>query len=89
MRRTIGPGIFVSFAIGLGVGTVAGLLFAPKPGELLREEIARGAAARLDQVRSTNRKIGKRAQTLVDRANSEINDAVEAGEKAYSNAKES
>jgi hypothetical protein len=49
----------------------------------------RGVEARLDQVRSTGRKIGKRAQTLVDRANSEIKDAVEAGEKAYNNAKES
>jgi gas vesicle protein len=87
MRRTIGPGVFVSFAIGLAVGAVAGLLFAPKSGEQLREEIAQGAADGLDQVRSAGKKIGKRAQVLVDQASSEINDAVEAGENAYTNAK--
>jgi gas vesicle protein len=87
MRRIIGTGIFVSFAIGLGVGAVAGLLFAPKSGEQLREEIANGAADGLEQVRSAGKKIGERAQALVDRASTEINDAVEAGENAYTNAK--
>lgn len=87
MRRTVGPGIVVSFAIGLGVGAAAGLLFAPKSGEQLREDISHGAADGLAQVRGTGRKIGKGAQTLVDRANSEINDAVVAGENAYTNAK--
>jgi gas vesicle protein len=61
MRRTIGPGVFVSFAIGLAVGAVAGLFFAPNSGEQLREEIAQGAADGLDQVRSAGKKIGKRA----------------------------
>jgi gas vesicle protein len=87
MRRTIGPGTFVSFAIGMSVGVVAGLFFAPKSGEQLREQIANGAADGLDQVRTVGKKIGKRAQALVDRANTEINDAVEAGENAYSHAK--
>jgi gas vesicle protein len=87
MRRAIGPGVFVSFAIGLGVGAVAGLFFTSKSGEKLREEISQGAADGLDQVRSAGKKIGKRAQVLVDQASSEINDAVEAGENAYTNAK--
>ena len=87
MRRTIGPGIFLSFAIGLTVGVVAGLFFASKSGEELREQIANGAADGLDQVRSGGKKIGKRLQVLVDRANTEINNAVEAGENAYTHAK--
>jgi gas vesicle protein len=87
MRRTIGLGLFVSFAIGLGVGAVAGLFFAPKSGEQLREAIAQGATDGLDQVRSAGKKIGKRAQVLVDQASSEVNAAVEAGENAYTNAK--
>jgi hypothetical protein len=58
-------------------------------GEKLREEIANGAADGLDQVRSAGRKIGKRTQALVDRASTEINDAMEAGENAYTNAKNS
>ena len=84
MRQTIEPGIFVSFAVGLGVGAVAGLFFSPKRREQLREEIT---ADGLDQVRSASGKVEKRAHALADRASSEINGAVEAGEKAYSNAK--
>jgi gas vesicle protein len=64
------------------VGAVAGLFFAPKSGEQLREEIVNGAIDGLNQVRSAGKKIGKRAQVLVDRASDEISDAVEAGENA-------
>lgn len=85
MRQTIGPGIFVSFAVGLGA--VAGLFFAPKRREQLREEITQEAADGLDQARSASGKVEKRAHALADRASSEINGAVETGEKAYSNAK--
>jgi gas vesicle protein len=87
MKRTTGTEIFASFALGLGVGAVAGLFFAPKSGEQLREDIANGAVDGLNQVRSAGKKIGKRAQVLVDRASGEISDAVEAGENAYTNAK--
>jgi gas vesicle protein len=89
MSRNVESGIFISFAIGLGIGAIAALFFAPISGEKLREEIANGAADGLDQVRSAGRKIGKRTQALVDRASTEINDAMEAGENAYTNAKNS
>jgi gas vesicle protein len=89
MSRNVESGIFISFAIGLGIGAIAALFFAPMSGEKLREEIANGAADGLDQVRSAGRKIGKRTQALVDRASTEINDAMEAGENAYTNAKNS
>jgi gas vesicle protein len=87
MKDNRGAGRFVTFAVGLGVGTVAALLFAPKAGEDLRDEIAEGATDRMNQARSAVRKIGKRTQAFVDQANNQINDAVEAGESAYNNAK--
>lgn len=87
MKQNIGSGIFVGFAIGLGVGAIAGLFFAPKSGEQLRDEIARQATDGLHQVRSAGKKIGKQAQTLMDQANNEINNAVDAGQNAYTDAK--
>ena len=33
MKRDFGPGMFVTFALGLGVGAVAALLLAPKEGQ--------------------------------------------------------
>ena len=87
MGRNVESGIFMSFAIGLGIGAIAALFFAPMSGEKLREEIANGAADGLDQVRSAGKKIGRRTQALVDRASAGISDAVEAGENAYADAK--
>ncbi len=87
MGRNVESGIFMSFAIGLGIGAIAALFFAPMSGEKLREEIANGAADGLDQVRSAGKKISRRTQALVDRASAGISDAVEAGENAYTDAK--
>jgi gas vesicle protein len=87
MTRDFGTGMFVTFALGLGVGAVAALLLAPKAGRDLRDDIAEGAADRLNQARRTARKIGKQAQTIVDETADQINDAVGAGEIAYNNAK--
>jgi gas vesicle protein len=87
MKRTMESGMFMSFAIGLGVGAIAGLFFAPMSGEKLREGIANGAADGLDQVRSAGKRLGKRTQEIVDLASTRINDAVEAGENAYASAK--
>ena len=87
MTRDFGTEMFVTFALGLGVGAVAALLLAPKAGRDLRDDIAEGAADRLNQARRTARKIGKQAQTIVDETADQINDAVAAGEIAYNNAK--
>jgi|HubBroStandDraft_6_1064221.scaffolds.fasta_scaffold430630_1 gas vesicle protein len=87
MKRDFGPGMFVTFALGLGVGAVAALLLAPKEGQALRDEMAKGAIDRMNQARTTARKIGKQAQTIVDETADEINGAVAAGEIAYNHAK--
>ena len=87
MKRDFGPGMFVTFALGLGVGAVTALLLAPKAGRDLRDEITEGATDRVNQARRTGRKIGKQAQTIVDETADQINDAVAAGELAYNQAK--
>jgi len=86
MARFDGPTSVVTFLFGLGVGAVAALLLAPKAGDELRGDIADGVNDRVNQARNTVKKIGKRAQSVVDDANDRLQDAVEAGENAYAAA---
>jgi len=90
MARFDGSTSVVTFLLGLGVGAVTALLLAPKAGDELRGDIADGVNDRVNQARNTVnsavKKIGKRAQSIVDDANDRIQDAVEAGENAYAAA---
>jgi len=90
MARFDGSTSVVTFLLGLGVGAVTALLLAPKAGYELRGDIADGVNDRVNQARNTVnsavKKIGKRAQSIVDDANDRIQDAVEAGENAYAAA---
>ncbi len=49
------------FAIGAAVGAVAALLFAPKSGRELREDIADATRKGVDRARETGSQIGERA----------------------------
>jgi gas vesicle protein len=86
MAKFDGSTSVVTFLLGLGVGAVTALLLAPKAGDELRGDIADGVNDHVNQARNTVRKIGRRAQSVVDNANDRIQDAVEAGESAYAAA---
>jgi gas vesicle protein len=86
MTRFDGPTTVVTFLLGLGVGAVTALLLAPKAGDELRGDIADSVNDRVTQARNSVKKIGKRAQTFVDQANDQIQDAVDAGEHAFNAA---
>jgi gas vesicle protein len=86
MARFDGPTTAVTFLIGLGVGAVTGLLLAPKAGVELRGDIVDGVNDRVTHARNSVKRIGRRAQAYVKQANEQIQDAVEAGEKAYNAA---
>ena len=87
MTRSEGPGMIFTFILGAGVGAAAALLFAPKSGEDLRASIADGASDGVDQIRATGKQARQRAQKLVDMAKSQVEDAIEAGETAYNQAR--
>jgi gas vesicle protein len=90
MAKFDGSTSVVTFLLGLGVGALTALLFAPKAGDELRGDIADGVNDRVNQARntvnSTVKKISKHAQSVVDDANDRIQDAVEAGQNAYAAA---
>ena len=77
----------LTFALGAGVGAVIALLLAPKAGEELRDDIADGVSDGVNRVRSTGKDLKRRTQKIVALAQDHVQDAVEAGQEAYSQAK--
>ena len=77
----------ISFVLGAAAGAVTALLLAPKSGAELRDEIAEGVTDGVNQIRSSGKDLKRRAQKLVDSAKARVEDAVDAGQVAYDQAK--
>lgn len=90
MTEEEGGGKFTYFLAGLGIGTVIGILFAPRKGEETREMLQ----ARFDESReyldSKSRDIREEAEDLLEKGRKtvakqkeNIQSAVNAGKQAY------
>ena len=80
-------GTIGAFALGAAVGAVAALLLAPKAGEELRADIADAVNDGAKQVRSAGKILKQRAQEIVELATDTVQDALGAGDVAYTKAK--
>ena len=87
MTRKNKVGRIISFVLGAAAGAVTALLLAPKSGAELRGEIADGVSDGVKQVRSSGKDLKRRAQKLVNSAKARVEDAVDAGQVAYDQAK--
>jgi gas vesicle protein len=87
MTKADASGPVITFILGVGVGALAALLFAPKAGEKVRADIAAGLSDGINQVRSTGKDLKQRAHNLVDLAKDHVQVAIEAGNNAYNQAK--
>jgi gas vesicle protein len=79
---------FTTFAVGVGIGALVGLLFAPASGKKTRNYITRTAKQGLDDVASTGKRWSRRAQETVDDVKANVVGVVEAGQKAYRTARD-
>ena len=78
------------FIVGLGIGTLVGILFAPKAGEETRELLAQKANEGREYAQKKARELRERAEDLIERSKEIINRekgsiaaAVEAGKETY------
>jgi gas vesicle protein len=78
------------FLVGLGVGAVVGILFAPKSGDETREFLAKKADEGKDYAQRKARELRERADELIERSKDvatrkkeSISAAVEAGRDEY------
>jgi gas vesicle protein len=63
------------------------LLLAPKAGKELRQDLAEGMNDGMDQLRSAGKDLKQRAGKFAEQAQENVQDALEAGQKAYRQAK--
>jgi gas vesicle protein len=87
MSRDSGAGSIMPFVLGVGIGAVAALLLAPKAGEDLRSDIVEGVNDGAEQISAGGKKLKRRLEKVLDQAHDRVNEAVEAGQQAYTEAK--
>lgn len=78
------------FIVGLGIGTLVGILFAPKSGEETREFLSQKADEGREYAQKKARELRERAEDLIERSKEIMNRekgsiaaAVEAGKETY------
>lgn len=82
------------FLVGLGIGALIGILFAPKAGEETREYLTNKAEEGKEYAQKKARELRERAEDLVDRGKNvasrqkeSFSAAVDAGREAYQREK--
>jgi gas vesicle protein len=82
------------FLVGVGIGAIVGILFAPKSGEETREYLSQKADEGKEYAQKKARELRERADDLVERSKQvaarqkdQIAAAVEAGRDAYQREK--
>lgn len=86
MTRDHTVGTVLTFVLGAGIGAAVALLVAPKSGEELRGDIAREAGDEINQIRRTGKKLQQKAKATADLVQDRLQDAIDAGEEAYTRA---
>jgi gas vesicle protein len=79
---------FTTFAVGVGVGALLALLFAPASGEQTREYLANTVNRGLTGAASAGKRWTRQAQESLGNVKSSVAGAVRAGERAYRAAKD-
>jgi gas vesicle protein len=67
------------FLAGAGVGAVIALLYAPKKGSELREDIAQGAREGTEYLRNRSREAADNVTALVGKGRERVGEAVDRG----------
>jgi len=82
------------FLVGLGLGALLGILFAPKSGEETRRYLAERAEEgkefarrKAKELRERAEEVIERGKDVVERQKAQISAAVEAGKEAYQREK--
>jgi gas vesicle protein len=67
------------FLAGLGVGALVGILYAPKSGREMREDLANSAREGTEYIRNRTKQAAEDMGALVDRGREQVNQYVERG----------
>ncbi len=88
-----GGGKFAYFLAGLGIGSLVGILFAPRAGEETREMLTQRYDEGRDQLTKRSREVREQAEDYIERGRravgrtkDNLQSAVDAGKQAYREA---
>ncbi len=70
-------GGFSWFLAGLGIGSLVGVLYAPKSGQETREELVAGALGKTEYLKQRSREVGSQVNDYVGQAKGQVGDYVE------------
>jgi gas vesicle protein len=70
---------FSWFLAGLGIGSLIGVLYAPKAGSETREELVAGALGKTEYLKQRSRDVSDQVGDLVERSKGQVNDYVARG----------
>jgi gas vesicle protein len=70
--------------VGLAVGALVGILYAPKSGRETREDIARGAREGTDYLSTHTKQVAEHVGTLVDKGKEQLGEYAERGRRLVS-----
>jgi len=73
---------FAWFLAGLGVGALAGILYAPKSGRETREELANSAREGTEYLRNRGKHVAEQVGGIVDRSREQVSEYVDRGREA-------
>ena len=65
--------------VGLGVGALVAILYAPKSGRETREDIARGAREGTEYLSTRSKRAAEHVGTLVDKGKEHVSEYVDRG----------
>ena len=90
MSDSEGSGKFSYFLVGVGIGALVGILFAPKAGEETREFLSKRADEGRDYAQRKARELRERADELLEHSEElvkgskdKLTAALDAGKEAY------
>jgi len=75
------------FLLGLGVGSLIGILFAPKSGEETREYVSQNVQKKVQELQERAEEVVERGKEVVTQKKEEIAAAVEVGRDTYQREK--
>jgi gas vesicle protein len=81
MANDNGSSAFSWFLAGLGLGSLLGVLYAPRAGYETREELVASALGSGEYLRQRSREAQRTAGEYVDRGRGQVNDYVERGKE--------
>ena len=84
---------FSYFCLGLGIGTAVGLLFAPKPGDAVRQDLRQRAEEGREYLKKRGGELRHQAEEVIEKGRGTVqvqrehlSAALEAGRRAYRDA---